>query len=467
MFKKFKKIFAGFSMLALSAVLVACGAAATPDPDPVVTPPEVTPPATVEVPVEEAEWTPAEAGDVTIRFSWWGVEDRAILTEQALDVFRARYPNVTILTEWSAFGGHLDNLTLQLATGEEPDLMQVNYAWIHSLSPGGNNAFLDLNTVAHVLDLTEWSQDDLAFLIVGDELAAVPYGQNGRVVVYNRLLLQEFGLSEFPTTTEDLIAFGTLVSEGNNLGMDLGYNRHALANLDNLLFDLATLTWLYNTTGRTLQEGGQLLHTVEEVQAIFDLIGVLQETGTVPNPLQETAGFPNHNDPIWTEGRAGGALVWVSDVHNFFNTFMGGDQWDDLGVALLPTPAGYPQITMQRPSFTHAISRNTDHPEVVAYLLNFLYTDPLAIVPLAQAGGIPFSTTASYYAQDVLVWPQIEGIELLALGLGVIDEYFEDPRLRNPRQDIFGQFRHGVIDSAEAAQRFINEQQTALNDIFG
>ncbi|MCL1996805.1 MAG: extracellular solute-binding protein [Defluviitaleaceae bacterium] len=455
-------------MLLAGFVFAACAA---PAPEPVVTPPAVVepppPPPVVETP---GEWTPADAGNVTINFSWWGVEARAEAMEAAFDIFMARYPNVTIAGDWGPFGGHLDSLILQLATGEEPDIMQVNYAWVHSLAPDGNNVFFDINAVSDIVDLSEWTSGDLSFMNVGGELAGVPHGMNGRIVVYNRLLLEEFGLDTFPATVEELIAFGEQVSVGNNLGMDLGDNRYALANLDNLLFDLSILTWLYATTGNPLQQGGQMLHTEEQVAAIFDLVYELQATGTVQNPLQETAGFPNHNDPVWTSGRAGGALVWVSDVNNFKNTFLveGSDHWEDLGVAPLPVPAGTSPVTMQRPSLGHAISRNTSHPEVAAYLLNFLYTDPDAIRAIGATLGVPFSRTAAEitWGEGIVSDPQIEGMEILAVAVGVIDEYFEDPRLREPRQGIFGEFRHGTIDSATAAARFVNEQQSALDTIF-
>ena len=462
-----KKVFKVLSVVALAGFIAACSPT---EPEP-TTPPEVTTPAPApEVPDVPEGWTPADAGDVTINFSWWGVESRAEAMEAAFDIFMERYPNITISGDWGGFAGHLDNLILQLATDVEPDIMQVNYAWVHSLAPDGNNVFLDLNTVSHILDLSEWTSGDLSFMNVGNELAGVPHGMNGRVVVYNRLLLEEFGLSTFPATVEDLIAFGEQVSVGNNLNMDLGENRFALANLDNLLFDLSILTWLQATTGNTLQGGGQMFHTEEEVAAIFDLVYELQATGTVQNPMQETAGFPNHNDPIWTEGRAGGALVWVSDVNNFKNTFLveGDEHWDDLGVAPLPVPAGTSQVTMQRPSLGHAISRNTAHPEVAAYLLNFLYTDEDAIRAIGSTLGVPFSSTAAEitWGEGIVSEPQIEGMYILAQSVGIIDEYFEDPRLRNPRQGIFEDFRHGNIDSATAASRFISEQQSALDEIF-
>ncbi|MCL2376807.1 MAG: extracellular solute-binding protein [Defluviitaleaceae bacterium] len=475
-----KRFIKGISTLLVVALLAACTPAGT-TPDPTPTPeatPEATPTATpAPTPAAGAgatptgEWSPADEGDITISVSWWGVDARADAYEAAFDIFRARYPNVTITTDWGAFGGHLDNLIIQLGAGTEPDLMQVNYAWVHSLAPDGNNVFLDLNTVSNILDLSEWTGRDLAFMRVGYQIAAVPHGMNGRVVVYNRLMMEEFGLSSFPQTVEQLIEVGARIAEGNNLNMDMGQNRHILANLDNLLFDLSILTWLYAATENTLQSGGQMLHTVQQVQAVFDVVGELQASGAVQNPLQEPTGnFVNHNDPLWTEGRAGGALVWVSDVQNFMNTFgePGDENWGDLGVAILPIPEGGRYITMQRPSLGHAISANTQHPEVVAYLLNFLYTDEEAILAIGNTLGVPFSRTAEAVAiaNDIILQPQMEGMEILGWAMGVIDEYFEDPRLRNPRLAIYEEFRHGAIDSATAAQRFISEQQAALDAVF-
>lgn len=41
----------------------------------------------------------SESGDVTIRFSWWGNEERARITSQAVDAFEKANPGITVETE--------------------------------------------------------------------------------------------------------------------------------------------------------------------------------------------------------------------------------------------------------------------------------------------------------------------------------------------------------------------------------
>jgi len=395
-----------------------------------------------------AQWTPADAGRVEIDVAWWGNDARNEAKLAALDIFMDRYPNITIYPSHLAFGDYFNYLAVRIAAGMVPDLAMVNYPWAQNL--GTWDVFLDLQTMAHIIDLDNWDDWQLDFMRVGDELVALPHGIDSRVVLYNRRLLEAAGIESFPTNTDDLIILGQWASMFNNPDFDAVYNQYAFANVDNLLFDFLLMTWLYAATGNPMQEGGQMLYSFDEVTAAFDLLGRVQRSGAVQSPQQQQISTTPSQYPVWIEGRAAGIAVWASHVPVFVYGFQP-EHPDDLGIAPLPVPPGADPVIMQQPIFGHAISRWSYHPEVAAYLLNFLYTDPEALAVL----GYTFGAANLPMVQEVID----------ATNTGAIDPYFDAPSFRQLRLTIVDDFRDGRISSREAARRFLAEQQAEL-DLF-
>jgi oligogalacturonide transport system substrate-binding protein len=65
-------------------------------------------------------------------------------TLKALAAFEAANPGLRVKAEYMGFNGYLEKLTTQMAGGSEPDLMQINWAWLAMFSKRGTG-FLDLH----------------------------------------------------------------------------------------------------------------------------------------------------------------------------------------------------------------------------------------------------------------------------------------------------------------------------------
>ncbi|OYU68361.1 MAG: hypothetical protein CFE45_43170, partial [Burkholderiales bacterium PBB5] len=70
--------------------------------------------------------------------SWWGGAARHAATLKALALFQQTYPDVKVKAEYMGFNGYLERLTALVAGGSEPDLMQINWAWLAMFSKRGN-----------------------------------------------------------------------------------------------------------------------------------------------------------------------------------------------------------------------------------------------------------------------------------------------------------------------------------------
>lgn len=465
----------------LTTLLVFSACARAPEPSPPEPPPappaaeepqappiHVDAPEVPELPPEDERWTPNEIGPTSIRINWWGGDARHEAVNAALDVFTSRYPHITIEREYGVFGGYLDALVVQMATQVEADIIQVNYAWVHALG-GGVNVFANLNDFADIIDLNQWSPALRGFTTTADgQLAGVPHGITGRVIIYSTEMLEEYGLSSFPATFDEWIEWGARVAE-NNATLDQGENTYAFFPIGPESMDIVLLTMLYNHTGRNLQANGQILHTVDEVEYMFNIIGRMIESGAMPTWDQQE-GVENVTTPVWMEGRGGSVFEWVGNIFLAGGAFQDNDPAEriveGLGVALLPAvTAGGSRDSMQRPSLVHTISRNSANPELAAYLLNFLYTDDEALQILGNQFGIPLSERAAYlFQRDGGAWGlQLEGFALLEANQGTMCPLFEDPNLRPARLAAIEAFRIGSISAQEAARRWVEDQQAELN----
>jgi len=96
----------------------------------------------------------------TLRFSWWGGGARHDATLKAIAAFEAKNPGVKIKAEYMGFNGYLERLSTQYAGGTEPDIMQINWAWLSTFSKTGDG-FLDLNKHKSLIGLNQFSEADL------------------------------------------------------------------------------------------------------------------------------------------------------------------------------------------------------------------------------------------------------------------------------------------------------------------
>jgi oligogalacturonide transport system substrate-binding protein len=407
--------------------------------------------------------------------AWWGGQTRHDAVNAALDLFMDRYPHITVEREYGAFGGYLDALQIMLADGSEPDVFQSNYAWVHMLA-GGNNPYMNLWDWAHIIDLNEWSPALLNRAVTADgQLAGVPHGITGRVIIYTQEMLDAAGLTSFPATFDEWIEAGERVA-ANNTALDTPGNQYAFWPLgapgNDLTMDIIIMTMIINHFGVNLEANGRIQPTIDQVEYVFNIIGRMMDAGLMPTHQQQE-GVTDAFNPVWMDGRGGSVFEWVSNIH-----LAGGavgsavvdenaQRTEGIGVALLPAvTAGGTRLSMQRPSIVHAVGRSTSQPELAVYLLNWLYTDEEALTILFDQFGIPLSTTADRLFQEQGgAWGlMLDGFNLLEQNVAVMCAYFEDGNLRPHRLNAIENFRNGSIDAREAARQWVEYQQYGLNN---
>ena len=409
--------------------------------------------------------------NISFSFWWWGNDPRHEAVENAVDIFMARYPNVSIEVQPATgpFAEIIEMMVTRVAGGMDADISQVNYAWVHGFGRG-ENVFHDMRPYAHIFDFDQFAPADLALMTLADgQIGAVPHNMNGRILLYNRPLLQEFGHETFPSTFEDMLDLARLIS-ADNATVDQGNNRYLLVHGTQIELDSMMLKLLYSITGREHVIDGQLQYTLEDALMMYELMMQMEEAGAHPSFANHDPANNEHN-LVWTSGRGGATYSWVSNPHVWAGTFLGGGHESDIGVAPFPVPAGYVDHNMQRPGLGHALSRTIDPnvAPVAMYFLNYFYHDPEAVRTVGSLLGIPsaFGAFQILYDEGLIAPLQAAGLELITTRpSGPMGPFWEDETLRQPRYAIQDQLRDGRITIQEAAERFVNEQQAALDTIF-
>jgi oligogalacturonide transport system substrate-binding protein len=427
--------------------------------------------AAVTAPTPRPEnWQLNNGNPATIIFEWWGGDARHNALNAAVNAFTARYSHINVQVRYGAFDGYLNRLIMDLVAGTEADVLQSNFAWVHALAEG-YNPFANHLTLPY-LDLTEWTDDLRAFTTTREgELAGVPHGITGRVVIYNQRILRDAGLSTFPATWDELIRLGTQIA-ANNATLDDGGNEYIFFPVGNESWDIILMTMILNEFGVNLQADGRILPTIDQVEQMFQVLGEAINVGALPTFVQQEAPL-NTTNPVWMTGRGGGLFEWVGNIFLAGGNFMDNSQADrrieGVGIALLPAvTAGTTQNSMQRPSLVHAVSqgsigRGVDN--VAAYFLNWLYTDNEALTIIGGEFGVPLGrSAAAVAAREGSVWGLMaDGLDLLTANQGNMCHLFEDPNLRPERFAAIEAFRSGAMDSRQAATAWVNNQQSALN----
>ncbi|MFD5824644.1 ABC transporter substrate-binding protein [Lentzea sp. NPDC060358] len=129
---------------------------------------------------------------VTLRFTWWGADDRHKRTQKVIDLFQQKHPNITIKGEFKEWNGYWDSLATTMAANDAPDIMQMDELYIASYAERG--ALLDLNEAKKHLDTTNFDDKALATGTIGDKRYGLPVGLGMYSIMVNLDLLAKYNI---------------------------------------------------------------------------------------------------------------------------------------------------------------------------------------------------------------------------------------------------------------------------------
>jgi oligogalacturonide transport system substrate-binding protein len=403
----------------------------------------------------------------TLRFAWWGGASRHEATLKALALFERRNPGVKVKAEYMGFNGYLERLTTQIAGGSEPDLMQINWAWLAMFSKRGNG-FQDLSHFPQAIDPAQFHADDLKTGLVAGKLNALPVSYTARVLLWNAATFQRAGLP-LPTTWDQLFAAGNVFKD------KLGERYYPL---DGELYDMLLLSqafvqqkhgmaYLDPTTPRVAMPPAVALEWVQTYRRLVD--------GHVCTPLKLRASLggaekPTEQQQDWVQGQWAGNFTWDSAIALRQGT-LNKDQALALGDFPM-LPGARNSGMFGRPTLMLAVGRNSKQPELAAQLASFLLFDPEAAALLGRTRGLPLADAA---LQALVAAKKVPAIELQAhrqireqKAAGRIEApqpLFEHARFQKFMREVFETVAYAKTSDADAAQRLVDDGNALLKRI--
>jgi multiple sugar transport system substrate-binding protein len=163
----------------------------------------------------DAKVTQTENEPVTIKIAWWGSDTRHKYTQELLDLYTEKNPNVKFEASPSGWDGYFEKLSTQAASGSMPDIVQMDYLYISTYAK--NNSLADMQEFidSGVIDVSNVDENILNTGSIGGKTAGIPMSTAILSMTYNPTVIEAAG-AEMPTddwTWDEYIALNTKVAE--------------------------------------------------------------------------------------------------------------------------------------------------------------------------------------------------------------------------------------------------------------
>ena len=401
---------------------------------------------------EAAQGGDKEKGDeVTITISWWGGDSRHEATLKALELFEEKYHNIKVEPQYGAWGGWLEQLSVQMAGNTEPDVMQINWNWIYEFSADGTG-FTDLNQYADILELDQYPKNLLEEMSINGNLLGVPISTTGKVFYWNKTTFDKAGL-EVPDSFEDMIEAGQVFKE--KLGED--YYPMALTPYEQMLIMVYYLQQKYD---KQWIVDRQVNFTQEEVADGIAFIRMLEDNHVFPSQQKLTSDGADTMDKNvnWMNGKYAGFYEWDSSQAKFANAL---EEGQEMVMGGYPYDHGETKAGTAKISMAYAISDTCEHPKEAALLISFLQGDPEAVKTQGTQRGIVSHEGAKKILEadgqlsDLTYTSNLAAMENAGFPL---DPYFEDVKLKEKTGlyfEIFEAMSYDNTDPMELAELLI------------
>lgn len=335
----------------------------------------------------------AESGPVTISFTWWGNDERAALTEQAIDLFEEANPDITVKSSFSTIDAYIPKLATQIAGGGAPDLFLIPMESVREYS--SKNALVPLTDYIDdgTIRTDDITDEALKVGTIDDTVMGLTLGLANNAMVYNPTVWAAAG-AEAPGagfTWDDLKAAGEKIraaSDGKTAALSDPGGQIAYFEM-----------YLLQNGKHLFTEDGEIGFTEKDLTDWWTLAGELREDGTTTDA--ETTSTIDQS--MQNSGLARGisaAEFAAASLTGAYSDTLGAE---NIAIAPFPTDTDESGMTLNGTNVA-SISAKSKHPEAAAKLLDFIINDEEAGKILGLSRGIP-TNSATYEA----ISPTLEG----------------------------------------------------------
>ena len=200
--KRFSLLFTSLIVF-LAILLAACTPAATPTAAPAPTEPAATD-ASTEAPAEVPTEAPTEeAAPVTLQYWHTHSDPETAKLEEVIAAFEAANPGITVETTRFAYSDFKTALLTAISSGEVPDVARLDIAWVSEFADQGALVQLDGNMPGFEDIIKDTFPGPLSTNLWKDHYYGLPLDTNTQVLLWNKSVFEEAGISAPPATMEE------------------------------------------------------------------------------------------------------------------------------------------------------------------------------------------------------------------------------------------------------------------------
>ena len=138
--------------------------------------------------------------------------DRTGLLRKQLDTFEEENPGMTVDVISLSWGQAFEKLSMMIAGGKYPDVIEMPDFWLSRYVSGGQIADMTpfLENVSFDDDIEE---DTFKYGSIRDRVYTIPYGYYLRAMIYNKKLFKQAGIEKPPLTMDEFYQTAAKLSE--------------------------------------------------------------------------------------------------------------------------------------------------------------------------------------------------------------------------------------------------------------
>jgi multiple sugar transport system substrate-binding protein len=317
-------------------------------------------------------------GTVTIRYAWWGAEDRAERIKKTVALFEKKYPKIKVKTDFQAYPDFWKKFNTQASGGNPPDVFQNAVGFLRKYD--AKNVLLDLNAQVDAgnLSLDGFRAGLEKFGEVDGKLLGIPVGSNSMALVIDKPVYTKSGVKpEQGWTWDDFDAAMKKIRDKTGRAGDSG------------MYGVMYLYDLYlRQNGKAFFTEDGLGFTEADLKAWWTKAEKGIEEGVYADPKKVAQIKPK--SAVAAE-LAAGEFTWDN-----FTVRYTSEGKSEYGLAPIPTTDGK-KTGQYLGSLMLSASKRTQHPKEVAQFIDFMVHEPEVAKIMGYDRGVP-ATQAQYDA---------------------------------------------------------------------
>lgn len=315
-----------------------------------------------------------------IRMIWWGGDERARRTNAAVDLFKKANPQTAIQAEFMGWDDYWARLATQVAGGNAPDFIQMDYRYMFEYARRGAIRPLD-EYLGKELKLEDFGKVNLDSCSVDGKLYGGNVGVNAFAVVFDAKAWAEAGVEppDLKTTWDGFAEKCAAFHKGNK-------NKRLSASADGSGQETLFEIWL-RTQGKALYNpDGTLAYDATDAGRWFAYWADMRKAKScVAADIQSLYKQSPETSPI-VNGRSATDFAHSNQFEGFQKLVK-----FDLTATGTPVQEGGKPGQYLKPSQLFAISSGSKNPQAAAKLINFLIAEPEGAKILGLDRGVPAS----------------------------------------------------------------------------